>query len=314
MESKTGTIPADEFDATLDRYVNDLGYRLDMVVPADSPSAAIVSKDGESIRLIKSSGFRGPNSGEGLPEGGTANEWITGRAGMMYRDLIPGRMGGKIIASHIRLEKGGEVADYVHYHKVDFQMIYCLRGRIKVVYEDQGPPFWLEPGDCVLQPPEIRHRVLECTAGSEVIEIGMPAVHETWVEHDIQLPTATVRPDRDFGGQRFVRHIAADAVWAHDVEEALDIRDVGISAATNNFADVFVTKLATHDVTGIEPAYVQREKLLFMFVLNGNLHIQTHVGEEYDLAEGDSYTIPPNIDYKLRYSASAEALLVSVTA
>jgi quercetin dioxygenase-like cupin family protein len=40
-------------------------------------------------------------------------------------------------------------------------MIYCHRGWVRVVYEDQGEPFVMHPGDCVLQPPGIRHRVLE---------------------------------------------------------------------------------------------------------------------------------------------------------
>src|SRR5688572_24118988 len=96
------------------------------------------------------------------------SDWITGRVGMLYRDLTPDNFRSDVVISHIRLPFDGEVPDYVHYHKVDFQVIYCLAGRIKVVYEDQGEPFWLETGDCVLQPPEIRHRVLECTAGSEV--------------------------------------------------------------------------------------------------------------------------------------------------
>ena len=127
---------------------------------------------------------------------------------MMYRDLMPDRMGGKMAVSHIRLTEGGEVPDYVHYHKIEFQMIRCIKGRIKVVYEDQGEPFWLEPGDWVIQPPEIRHRVLECEAGSEVIEVSMPAEHETWVDHEMTLPTTALRPDREFNGQRFVRFIA----------------------------------------------------------------------------------------------------------
>jgi quercetin dioxygenase-like cupin family protein len=90
-------------------------------------------------------------------------------------------------------------------------MIRCIKGRIKVVYEDQGEPFWLEAGDWVIQPPEIRHRVLECTAGAEVIEISMPAEHETWVDHDMDLPTDRHRPDREFSGQQFVRFIAPKA-------------------------------------------------------------------------------------------------------
>ncbi len=40
--------------------------------------------------------------------------WIIGRAGMNYRDLVPGRLGGAMIASHIRIPGGGPVPDMVH--------------------------------------------------------------------------------------------------------------------------------------------------------------------------------------------------------
>lgn len=84
--------------------------------------------------------------------------WGTGRAGMLYRDLVPDRQGGRFIASHIRIEEGGPVPDYVHFHKVRFQAIYVICGWVEVVYEDQGAPFVMHTGDCVLQPPQIRHR------------------------------------------------------------------------------------------------------------------------------------------------------------
>ena len=200
-------IPVEDLDTAIEQY-KALGYRLDMIFPADSPREAIVSIGDDHLRLQKPAREQGRNTDVDHyaladARASATQVWITGRAGMEYRDLIPDRMGGMVIASHIRLTKGGEVPDYVHYHKIDLQMIYCLKGRIKVVYEDQGEPFWLETGDCVLQPPEIRHRVLECEANSEVIEITMPAEHETWVEHDITLPTNELKPYRDFGGQRF---------------------------------------------------------------------------------------------------------------
>lgn len=214
---KSQTLECDDLNEAIGRYTRELGYRLNMIMPADNPREALLSKDGETIRLLKSSEFQVPSSklrmGSGL-ELGTLNlepasgsEWTAGRAGMMYRDLIPGRLGGKIIASHIRIIDGGEVPDSVHYHKIDFQVIYCLKGAIKVVYEDQGEPFWLRPGDCVLQPPEIRHRVLGAEAGSEVIELTSPAEHETWFDHELELPTRKVSKDRMFSSQRFVRYV-----------------------------------------------------------------------------------------------------------
>lgn len=211
-------ITCDNLDEAIEQY-KLLGYRLDMIFPADNPREALLSKDGEAVRLkmhkpAREQGRYTQDNGSDIAlaeaRACASDAWITGRAGMEYHDLIPGRLGGKVIASHIRLTKGGEVPDYVHYHKVDLQVIYCLKGSIRVVYEDQGEPFWLETGDCVLQPPEIRHRVLECTAGAEVIEITMPAEHETWVEHDITLPTPVLRPHRIFGTQPFILLKAAN--------------------------------------------------------------------------------------------------------
>src|SRR5207244_8577633 len=50
---------------------------------------------------------------------------VAGRAGMRYRDLIPGRQEGALIASQIRIERGGPVPDYVHWHDVRAQVIHC---------------------------------------------------------------------------------------------------------------------------------------------------------------------------------------------
>ena len=115
--------------------------------------------------------------------------WVIGRAGMRYRDLIPGRLGGSIIASHIRIPDAGPVPDMVHYHTVGFQLIFCYGGWVRLVYEDQGPPFLLCAGDCVIQPPKIRHRVLESSENLQVIEIGVPAEHVTTLDHEMTLPT-----------------------------------------------------------------------------------------------------------------------------
>lgn len=105
-------------------------------------------------------------------------------------------------------------------------MIFCYRGWVKVVYEDQGEPFILQAGDCVLQPPEIRHRVLESSPGLEVIEIGCPAEHATLAEQVITLPTPQFLPDRDFAGQLFVRHQAESATWLPWRYDGFEYRDL----------------------------------------------------------------------------------------
>ncbi|HTH50617.1 MAG TPA: cupin domain-containing protein [Pyrinomonadaceae bacterium] len=218
-------------DNSLDEQIREherLGFRLEMIFPADDPSEARMSRGLDLIVLTSGPGSDKPKNGQ------LADDWVRGRAGMEYRDLIPDRLGGKVIASHIRLTEGGEVPDYVHYHKIAFQVIYCLKGRIRVVYEDQGEPFWLEAGDLVLQPPEIRHRVLECTAGAEVIEITSPAEHETRVEHDMDLPNRAVDPDRLFGGCRFFRHRAGRRDGSHTTELRLVELAEDLSRADSN--------------------------------------------------------------------------------
>ncbi len=242
---------------------------------------------------------------------GSDAHWGVGRAGMQYRDIIPGRQGGRFIGSHIRIPDGGPVPDYVHYHKVRFQMIYCYRGWVRVVYEAQGEPFILAAGDCVLQPPEIRHRVLESSDGLEVIELGCPAEHETLAEHEITLPTGVVRPDRDFGGQRFVRHIAAEATWHPWRLDGFEYRDIGIGAATDGLAGVRVARpLAGVDGTPVRSAH--DAEFVFGFVLEGSMTLDCDGSEPFALTSGDTFVVPAGMSYAFT-NCSSDLELLDVT-
>jgi catechol 2,3-dioxygenase-like lactoylglutathione lyase family enzyme len=279
-------LPCPDLEATVRFFTGTLGFRVELVLPADAPEIAVVSGYGLTLRLERATGLEGtvplklrllceladlpPGTPReltapggtrlefvaaerpvDLPEGrqefalarlGGEEAWGLGRAGMQYRDLIPGRLGGRFVASQIRIREGGPVADYVHFHKIRFQMIYCLTGWARLVYEDQGEPFLLEAGDCVLQPPEIRHQVLESSAGLEVIEIGCPAAHETFADHGMVLPTGEVHPERCFGGQHFVRRVAARARWGQARQPGFEMRDTGIGEATGGLAGVRVLR------------------------------------------------------------------------
>lgn len=181
--------------------------------------------------------------------------WEVGRAEMLYRDLVPGRDGGRLIASHIKIPQGGPVPDWVHFHTVGFQIIYCWRGWVRVVYEDQGPPLVLEAGDAVLQPPRIRHQVLECSPGLEVIEVASPAEHATAADPDLALPTAAHRPERAFDGQRFVCHRATGAPRRR--AGALEVRDLGIAEATGGLVAARVARaLAPAEIAGPAVGFV----------------------------------------------------------
>ncbi|MEZ5666521.1 MAG: cupin domain-containing protein [Alphaproteobacteria bacterium] len=217
--------------------------------------------------------------------------WGVGRAGMRYRDLVPDRQGGFAIASHIRIVEPGPVPDYVHFHKIRFQMIYCYRGWVRVAYEDQGEPFVLRAGDCVLQPPQIRHRVLESGDGLEVIEVGCPAEHMTCVDHDLTLPTGAVLPDRDFGGQRFVRHVAAEAAWHPWRLDGFAARDTGIGTATGGVAGA---RVARRTGAGDSVRVRHDAEFLFHFVLQGAMTLAVDGAPPQALATGDSFVVPPH--------------------
>jgi len=234
--------------------------------------------------------------------------WIIGRAGMQYRDLVPTRLGGAVIASHIRIPDGGPVPDMVHYHKVGFQLIFCVNGWVDVIYEDQGGPIRLHAGDCFIQPPEIRHRVLEASDGIEVIEIGVPAEHITEIDHVMTLPTPERRPDREWQGQRFVHNVGAKGVFKPFRVSGFEARDTTINANTKGVASVMVARPSG----GPSPWVKHDADILFNFVMSGKMTLDGEGKEPYRLARGDAFVIPPGM--ATRYSdPSADLELLEVS-
>ena len=259
-----------------------------------------------------------------------------GRAGMGYRDLVPDRQGGRFIASHIRIDDAGSVPDYVHFHEVRFQMIYCAHGWVRVVYEDQGEPFVMHAGDCVLQPPTIRHCVLEASAGLEVVELGCPAVHDTRGDPTMSLPTGRSLPDRSYGDdrtgrQRFVRHVAADAAWMPHRFAGFEHRDTGIAAATDGLAGARVLRplasppsppsptsaptspTSAHPSPSIDSVPVSHDgELWFGFVTGGSVGLDVGGEAPIVLGRSDSVVIPPGRPFRF-HTPSPDLELLEVT-
>jgi hypothetical protein len=65
-----------------------------------------------------------------------------------------------------------------HYHDVEFQMVYVLKGWIKGEYDGAGIVTMRE-GSCWLQPPKIKHAVLDYSDDCELLEIILPADFDT---------------------------------------------------------------------------------------------------------------------------------------
>ncbi len=330
----------DDLGPTLAFFIGELGFRIETIFPADDPRTASLSGHGLRLRLAPGAGDPGLIRVTGAPRtltapNGTRIEFVDpdppvvvpalkpefivtraidgpaageGRAGMLYRDLIPGRLGGRFIASHIAIPQGGPVADWVHFHKIRFQMIFCRSGWARLVYEDQGPPFLLRAGDCVLQPPRIRHRVLESSSAFEVVEIGCPALHETLADHAMTLPTGCLDPDRDFGGQRFLHAIAAETAWTRSGFDGFEARETGMAAATGGLADVRTLRPAGE--TGFK-APPHDGELMFGFLLAGSATLGCR--GEHVLGPADAFVVPAGGPWGMSgASTELELLLVEL--
>ncbi|MBX2882102.1 MAG: cupin domain-containing protein [Granulosicoccus sp.] len=220
-----------------------------------------------------------------------SSPWVAGRAGTQTRDLIPSRLGGGIMATHIRIPNGGPVADRVHHHTTDFQLVFCVQGSITLVYEDQGEPITLTAGDGVTQPPHIRHRVVETSNGLEVIEINLPGEHVTAIDNNLELPTSRVDSHRVFNGQRFCHFSHLGAKWQRHRLPGFLASDTGVSGASANIAGVNLLK-----ATQVPAAYQTSHTadVLFSYVLAGSVRINRQL-----LVAGDAFTLPPNEQYKV---------------
>lgn len=323
-------LPTKELRDDLPFFTRTLKMRLDMIYPADNPEVAVLSGHGLRLRLEKGAveapgtlriltddpdGFAGGKRALVSPSGTRVEidelnppmvlpetqhafvvrrladqaPWVIGRAGMMYRDLIPTRLGGAMIASHIRVPDG-KVPDMVHFHKVGFQLIFCIKGWVDVLYEDQGDIRRLHAGDCFIQPPRIRHRVLESGEGIEVIEIGVPADHVTEIDHDMALPTPDLRPDREWDGQRFVHNVGASGAFAPFRIPGFEARDTTINLNTKGVASVMVAR-----PVGVAPWTVHGGDILFTFVMAGEMTLEGEGKDPFRLSAGDAFVIPPGL-------------------
>jgi quercetin dioxygenase-like cupin family protein len=93
-----------------------------------------------------------------------------------YRDLgINAATGGNFHAHVIRAVDQEEDGIGLHRHnEIEFQMVYILKGWMRFWYEGEGEVIARE-GTCILQPPKIKHDVLEWSDDLELLEITSPA-------------------------------------------------------------------------------------------------------------------------------------------
>ena len=98
-----------------------------------------------------------------------------------YRDLgIADATGGLARAHVIRLigPCNPEEVSKLHFHDVEFQMVYVLKGWVKAYMEGVGETTY-QQNACWTQPPKVRHLIMDYSDDVELLEVILPADFET---------------------------------------------------------------------------------------------------------------------------------------
>jgi hypothetical protein len=103
------------------------------------------------------------------------------RAYAQYRDLGVAEASQGLARAHvIRLIGPCDPAEVskLHFHDVDFQMVYVLKGWVKTYMEGQGETLMKE-GTSWTQPPRVKHLIMDYSDDVELLEVILPADFET---------------------------------------------------------------------------------------------------------------------------------------
>jgi hypothetical protein len=98
-----------------------------------------------------------------------------------YRDLGVAEASSGLARAHvIRLIGPCDPAEVskLHFHDVDFQMVYVLKGWVKTYMEGLGETMFSE-GSSWTQPPRIKHLIMDYSDDVELLEVILPADFKT---------------------------------------------------------------------------------------------------------------------------------------
>jgi mannose-6-phosphate isomerase-like protein (cupin superfamily) len=98
-----------------------------------------------------------------------------------YRDLGVAEASQGLARAHvIRLIGPCNPAEVskLHFHDVDFQMVYVLKGWVKTYMEGQGETL-MKQGSSWTQPPRIKHLIMDYSDDVELLEVILPAEFKT---------------------------------------------------------------------------------------------------------------------------------------
>jgi hypothetical protein len=98
-----------------------------------------------------------------------------------YRDLGVADASQGVARAHVIRLVGPcdpDVVSKLHFHDVDFQMVYVLKGWVKTYMEGVGETMF-QTGSSWTQPPKIKHLIMDYSDDVELLEVILPADFKT---------------------------------------------------------------------------------------------------------------------------------------
>jgi hypothetical protein len=98
-----------------------------------------------------------------------------------YRDLGVAEASSGVARAHVIRLIGPcepEIVSKLHFHDVDFQMVYVLKGWVKTYLEGVGETMF-QTGSSWTQPPRIKHLIMDYSDDVELLEVILPADFRT---------------------------------------------------------------------------------------------------------------------------------------
>ena len=161
----------------------------------------------------------------------------------------------------------------LHYHDVDFQMVYVLKGWIKTAFDGQGA-IVMRTGSCWIQPPRIEHEVLDYSDDCEVLEVVLPAISR---------PSNSNAVAGDL-----LRRFASPRGVARVVDPALDDAR-RLAAAAAQIIELGAAYLAAaHDLDRVDHRRIKREDALDAFAVGNLAHGEILVQPGAGAADADA--------------------------
>jgi len=231
------------------------------------------------------------------------------RGYLEYRDLgIKDATGGRWRASISHSTRAMPGGTGRHYHTLDVQVVYVLKGWAVFEYGQFGE-FKCGPGDCISQPSGIVHQQTDRSADCYVLEVVSPLDFPTYEAERKPF----VEPDPSTGrvDKYSISRASETPFTAHPLRPWLQRRDLGIAAATGGRVNAHVSR-CREPMPGPTGLHSHELDFQMVYVLSGTCRFDYGPHGVHDLAAGDCVHQPPGIPHDL-LARSADCEILEIT-